>query len=288
MPEKKIEQICDAIDELIINSERTCKLIASIRSKIRWAAQVIRISKVFLRGLDETIAKANGSWSFKGVELTQANIRDLRFWQRILKSTANEMTFDYFLRDPRMGHIHVWTDAATSDGTGIGGYTSTGFYFQVKWSDILQGKQWPEEGSTGPELLAVVVLFTYLKRHFKDKTVVIHCDNKGVIPMITKEKCSLRSEHHQQLLRYFAAECFDYRISYWAEHIPGVSNVEADRLSRFMSFPFIRFKIGKIAVDKHTYPFFDLNPNFSWDSTWNFKKLNITAHAQFCLNIMQP
>ena len=47
------------------------------------------------------------------------------------------MSFSYYLSNPKQGDIHVWTDAATTEGTGIGGYTSTGFYFQVKWNDIL-------------------------------------------------------------------------------------------------------------------------------------------------------
>ena len=246
-----------------------------------WTAQVIRASKIFLRGLDETINKRNRTWHQKGVPLTNSNIKDLEFWKKIIQSTRNEMTFEYFLRDPKQGDIHVWTDAATSEGTGIGGYTSTGLYFQVKWTDIVKTKAWPTKGSTGPELLAVVTIATYLKEQFKDKSIIFHCDNEGVIPMISQEKCSLRNESHLRLLRYFVSKAFDYKFEYWALHIPGIHNIEADKLSRFMDKPFNRF-FNLMIIDEYTLPLFQLNfqPN-------NLQYIELKQHARHCYKISQ-
>ena len=281
VPDEKIIRICQTIDELIKNRQRTRSNIASVKGKLMWTSQVIRASKIFLSGLDKTINKKNRTWHQKGATLTKDNIRDLYFWKDIIQSTHNEMSFEYFLRNPEKGDIHVWTDAATSEGTGIGGYTSTGFYFQEKWENILNGKKWPSKGSTGPELLAVVTIATYLKDHFKNKSIIFHCDNSGVIPMIAHEKCGCRNESHMKLLRYFVSTAFDYRFKYWALHIPGVVNIEADKLSRFIKNPFERF-YSYLIIDQHTKPLFDLNFNPN-----SLKFINIKAHAQFCYKISQ-
>lgn len=285
VPQEKVDKICKAIDSLIENRQRTRSEIASVKGKLNWAAQVIRASKVFLRGLDITIAKNNRNWKQKGVPLPKNNIEDLQFWKRVLNSTRNQMTFEFYLRDPQKGDIHVWTDAATDKGTGIGGYTSTGYYFQVDWKDILQCKKWPKAGSTGPELLAVVTIATFLAHQFKDKSIIFHCDNEGVIPMIVSEKCDWRNNSHLRLIRYFVSTAFDFRYKYWAKHIPGTSNIEADKLSRFKKQPFDRLYKGVQTVDEHTVPFFEKNPGFNSES--KFKKLDIIQHAQYCYNISQ-
>ena len=281
VPQEKIEKICNAIDELINNRERTRSNIASVKGKLIWTAQVIRASRIFLRGLDETINKRNRTWHQKGMPLTRENIKDLEFWKQIIQTTRNEMSFDYFLRDPKQGDIHVWTDAATSEGTGIGGFTSTGLYFQVKWSDIIKTNSWPTKGSTGPELLAVVSIATYLKEEFKNKSIIFHCDNAGVIPMISEERCSLRNESHMRLLRYFVAKAFDYKFKYWALHIPGVENIEADKLSRFMDNPFERL-FKPLIINEHTLPLFQTNfqPN-------TLKYIELKYHTRHCYKISQ-
>ena len=238
--------------------------------------------KSILRGIDATIAKTNKSWRQKGAKLTQENIRDLEFWKKVLRSTRNQMTFDYYLRDPKKGDIHIWTDAATSENTGIGGYTSTGLYFQANWKEIIKNKKWKRKGPAGPELLAVVAIVTFIAKHLSNKSIFIHTDNKGVVPMIVNEKCDWRNESHYRLIRYFVSTCFDNRIKYWIDYIPGKKNIEADKLSRFMENPFERL-YTKEPVDEYTQPFFELNPEFN--QTSEFFKLDIQQHATFCVNL---
>ena len=81
--------------------------------------------------------------------------------------------------------------------------------------------------------------------------------------MITSEKCSLRNESHMKLIRYFVAQAFDYRFKYWAQHIPGAINIEADNLSRFYPRPFARLYDIMRPIDENTIPFFNLNPGFN-------------------------
>ena len=273
----KVDSICDAIDEVINNPQRTKTEIASIKGKLLWAGQVIRASKIFLRGLDK-LTSLKVSWKKKGIEIPNRTLEDLYFWKELLRSTRNEMSFGYYLRDPKQGDIHVWTDAATTYGTGIGGYTSTGILFQAKWIDIIGTHEYPTKGSTGPELLAVVAIATYLKEQFKGKSILFHCDNSGVIPMITKEKCNLRNDQHLRLIRHFVSTAFDYKFKYWAEHIPGTLNVEADALSRFYENPMIRLYGYPRPTCEHTAPFYLKNPQFNWK--YKFTKIDITQHTQ--------
>ena len=154
---------------------------------------------------------------------------------------------------------------------------------QVRWIDIIGLDSWPDAGSTGPELLAVVTIATWLAEYFRDKSIVFHCDNKGVIPMITKEKCSLRNETHLRLIRYFVVKAFEYRFKYWAVHIPGIDNVEADKLSRFYDAPFERLYRLAPPFNTHIAPFFKLNPKFGINSSFTY--IELKHHAKFLFDI---
>ena len=99
--------------------------------------------------------------------------------------------------------------------------------------------------------------------------------------MIAYEKCSFRNESHLKLLRYFVATAFDFRFKYWALHIPGIHNIEADKLSRFLDNPFNRF-MAPIIIDQYTKPLFDAN-----FQPKNLKFINLTSHAQYCYKITQ-
>ena len=57
IPELKVETICDQIDELIANQNRTKRDVASVRGVLTWASQVIQRSRSFLRSLDIVLVR---------------------------------------------------------------------------------------------------------------------------------------------------------------------------------------------------------------------------------------
>lgn len=282
VPWDKVVRICKQIDLLIVNKNRTKKDIASVKGKLAWTSQVIKPSKAFLRELDYLIARPV-PWDRKGIRLSKQAILDLRFWQAILQSQHNALSFEFFLRDPRIGDIHVWTDAAIRNGTGMGGFASTGEFFQTPWSMLPENWPWPRNDSSGPELLAVVAFGTILALKYNNSSIVFHCDNEAVIPIITREVCSLRKKAHMALVRYFITTMFEQRIKFWVSHIPGEYNIEADNLSRFKHEPLQRLYQHPPPDDEWIKPFFNINPQFPLN--FSFNKLNITNHIKDCLNL---
>ena len=217
----------------------------------------------------------------KPIRLNKETRKDLLFWKNLINSSYNEISFDFYLKPRDKGDIHIWTDAAIKESTGIGGYCSNGYYFQASWNKIKQQWPWPINDISGPELLALVVLTTALAKHCKNKSIILHCDNSSVVSMIIHEKCNARKASHMALIRYFITTMFENRIKFFINHIPGVHNTEADKLSRFKPKPFERLYKMQRPYDQHTAPFFEINPTFP--HLFKFNKLNLTNHTINCI-----
>ena len=270
IPPNKIQLFLDTIQNILLHKHATRQLFASVRGQLGWVSQVIKPSKAFLRELD-ILANRNCKYSDK-VRLTPTAREDLLFWSKVIVSSRNCMTFDDFLLCHKKGDIHVWTDASGNQRLGIGGYASTGEYFQIPWFQVSQFWPWPEKDISGPELLALVVFSTFIFNKYPHKSITLHCDNKSVTAMIIKEACQFRMRSHMTLIRHFIATAFDCRCKYWIQHIPGLDNVEADNLSRLKPYPFNRL-FTNASMDEHTQPFFNLNPSFP--SQFNFQFINL-------------
>ena len=286
VPKKKVLKICKLIDELLEAIACSRRQMARMKGSLQWCTQVIRPSKAFLRGFDYYIANDKVNWDKICMRISHQIKQDLKFWKAVLQSAHNSISFEFYLRNPCQGNIHIWTDAAIKDGTGIGGFTSTGLYFQVRWSDINQHWPWPRNDSSGPELLAVVAFGTFLSYLYPNESFLFHCDNIAVIPIINNEVCALRKHSHMALVRYFISMMFNHRIKFWVEHIPGEYNIEADSLSRFKPNPFSRlFATNPYPplTNEWIKPFFDRNPNFN--NNFQFELINLTQHTLFCLNL---
>lgn len=283
VPRAKVLKICEYIDYLLESKSCSRREMASIKGKLLWCTQVIRPTKAFLRGFDYYICNFGLSWDEKSMRISNKTKEDLLFWKAVLQSAHNSISFDYYLRNPCQGNIHVWTDAAIRDGTGIGGFTSNKLYFQVSWEDIHQQWLWPRNDSSGPELLAVVVIGTFLSYIYPNSSILFHCDNESVVPMINHEVCALRKFTHMALVRYFVATMFHHRTKYWIEHIPGEYNIEADNLSRFKHSPLKRLYNIPHPSDEWIKPFYDRNPNFNNSDT--FQKIDLLHHTLYCLDL---
>ena len=281
VPYDKVVKICIIIDKLLDSTFATKKEIASIKGKLSWCTQVIRPTKAFLRGFDEIIARPI-DWH-RNIRLSAEIKADLSFFKNAIQSAHNAISFEYFLRNPNQGEIHVWTDAAIKQGTGIGGFASSGHYFQVAWDKLKMDWPWPRNDSSGPELLAVVMFGVFIASLHPNSSILFHCDNIAVVPIINNEVCSLRKKSHMALVRYFVAQMFELRMKFWVEHIPGEMNIEADSLSRFKNQPFQRLYKKPYPSDEWITPFYSKNPQFS--DSFKFKFVNLFDDTLYCMLI---
>ena len=119
-------------------------------------------------------------------------------------------------------------------------------YFQVRWDDI---DDTTDRDIQWQELVAICVLFETNLELFRGKCVHILCDNESVVWMLIKWRADLNRPDLQHLLRRIARFCiFNDILPYW-DHIDGVKNITADRLSRFHHSPFEQAKVspGKLS-----------------------------------------
>ena len=178
IPLNKINQIIDRIDSILRKKHTNKRNVVSIRGQLGWVGQVVYPSKAFLRELD-IICMRPCNWDAP-IRLNKQVKQDLLLWKSILNSSRNQISFDFYLLDRNNGDIHIWTDAAIKEGTGIGGYCSNGLYFQVPWNNTQTNWPWPLLDSSGPELLALVVCTTAIAEHCRNKSILLHCDNFAV------------------------------------------------------------------------------------------------------------
>ncbi|KAM8960765.1 uncharacterized protein RCH25_036532 [Pelodytes ibericus] len=80
------------------------------------------------------------------------------------------------------------------------------------------------------ELFPILVSVELWGTTLRNRRVVFHCDNMGVVMAVNNLTAS--SPPVVRLLRSLVLRCLDYNITFRAVHIPGVHNITADALSR--------------------------------------------------------
>ena len=150
---------------------------------------------------------------------------DLEMWLQFLShQTAYCRPFlDYHLKTSSV-ELDLYTDASST--LGCGGYYKNE-WFQAEWGD-----EHPEikPSINYLELYAVTVAIINWIEHFKNRKVVLFCDNMSVVHMInnTASKC----KNCMFLLRLITLKSLVFNTKITAKHVEGISNVLADKLSR--------------------------------------------------------
>lgn len=121
--------------------------------------------------------------------------------------------------------INLFTDAAGSVGFGA--------FFNGHWSAEVWPDLWCQSGLTRNilllELFPVLVAITIWGEFFRNKRIMLHSDNKGVVFAIN---ClSAKSPPVISILRKLVLHCLEINLWLKALFIPGSSNLLADALS---------------------------------------------------------
>ena len=119
-------------------------------------------------------------------------------------------------------HHEFYSDASGSFGCG------------AIWGDRWLQLKWPPSFATvviaPKELIPVVMACAIWGRAWKGQVIQVHCDNQAVVSVLNSGYS--RDDYMMKLIRtlsFFAAE---WDIHLVACHIPGISNVVADAISR--------------------------------------------------------
>lgn len=209
-------------------------------------ARAIFSARAFLRRLVDAIVLAERSGS-RSVTVTGAMRADLEFWLRFAERFNGTAVV---LERPVMDEGFLATDASGSCKLGMGGFYA-GRLFAVRWSHIQRAsatlpeetrrynrrRLWPSASAPGRdwipyrEMFAVWwALLKWGARHFRGKTITIHCDNQIVVDDLIKMRA--RQPELMSLLRAIFRFCADFNIRIRVTWLSSEMNALADALSR--------------------------------------------------------
>lgn len=215
-PRKKHDLIHD-VSRLIAHSKKPIPVrrVAAVVGHCTSLSAAIVPTNLMLRNLHQVI-RHRKNWN-SSVFLSDAAIQDLRWWKSALRSWDGKMVA------PRDPDLILETDASLSG-----------------WGGLVLGANLQAAGHWGPrlrkrhinelELRAVLLTIQALSEHLQGKAVRVHSDNSTTVAYINK--FGGRFAHLNTVRRNIFRTCTELSIELSAAHVPGVTNVSADTLSR--------------------------------------------------------
>ena len=291
IPPAKVHIIISRINHLLelAKTKVSRRQIAKVSGVLMWVSQVIFPAKAMLRRIQYYVDCTKYGWDIRHIRLPATIKADLVWWKRILASTANGISFDYILKSPQDANIHIWTDAAGTDFLGCGGLSSTGHYFQLQWSTFRLSAaaiHLLQSDIVYKEFFAIVLAALLWAPLFTNKSVTFHCDNQGVVDIISAKNCAYHRTDLMDLMRILAETAILNRFWFWANHISGSDNIEADNLSRFKASPFARLDKPSSHTIPSLAPLFHSNPQFSSATLSPVSPSAIVSHVRFLLRLL--
>ena len=231
---KKAKKYIDDILQVLSRPHIHVSRLFTIIGRARHAAMFLRLLGVFARNLDVYV---HSNWG--NTLRVDSNLkRDLNWIIWCLKRARDiGISFDHIIQPANANDVTGYTDAALTTG-GVGGFLDhyNGTYFQCKWTDIkLENSQ--KRDIQWRELCAVYLLLKLNHDQLRNKAVTVWCDNEPVVWMITRCRAPLSRPDLQGILNKLAQLLITNETHLWVEHIPGVKNITADKLSRYLPDP---------------------------------------------------
>ena len=160
------------------------------------------------------------------LKITEEMKQDLLMWLKFLEHPAAYCRpFADFEVTLTANKIKLYTDAALL--VGFGGYCNRSWYYGT-WD-----KQFLDKFNLSIGLLELYALTTAILmwiHRFKNRRVVLFCDNLSVIYMINQSSSHCR--HCMKLIRLITLESMIHNVRIFAKHVPTLQNQAADLLSR--------------------------------------------------------
>ena len=219
LPQDKIDQMLQDTNFILSAKSVTLKHLQSINGLLNFACQVLAPARAFLRSLfDLTIGVPK---PHHHIHLPKHVKEDVRVWQHFLNNFNGKSFFlDFkFLSNHT---LQLFTDASSS--IGFGGF------LQSSWFSGLWHPSSPTYHITILELYPILLALTLWGHKLSNKCLLIRSDNIAVVHIINS--FTSKNTHLMVLLRHLVLVCLKFNIFVRAKHLPGVTNITADLLSR--------------------------------------------------------
>lgn len=129
-----------------------------------------------------------------------------------------------FLTDPWVTStaLHLYTDASGSIGFGA--------VLGSQWFCGIWPAHWAQQNITLLELFPIIAALVTWAHLLKDSRIVMHTDNMALVHILNKH--TSKDKKIMKLVRKFVLACLLNNVQVKVEHVPGVKNILADKLSR--------------------------------------------------------
>ncbi|CAN2388360.1 RNA-mediated [Pristimantis euphronides] len=222
LPREKVVLALEAVEAARKRKKVTLRELQAMLGRLSFACRIIPMGRVFSRRL--AIATAGVKAPHHFVRIGKEHKEDLGVWSSFLK----EFNGRTLMISPTVesAQWELYTDAAGGMGYGA--------FLGGKWSAESWPARWVADGLVRNlallELFPIVVAVELWGDRFRNSKVRFHCDNMGVVMAINQVSAS--SPPVVRLLRHLVLRCMSLNAWVVAIHVPGVSNVVADSLSR--------------------------------------------------------
>ena len=220
LPADKLSKARHLLHSFSTRKKVTLKELQSLLGTLNFACKVVRPGRPFLRRLFDLTKGVTRKHHH--ISLNKAARADIRAWLIFMDAFNGISVFPH----------HMWSDSDAirlySDASGSLGFAAV---FGASWF----AGHWPRDlvdsHITTKELFPIVLALALWGSKLTNHKILFKTDNSAVAAIVNKQTCS--DPQTMQLIRRLVVASLTHNVLFRAQHIPGFTNVIADRLSRF-------------------------------------------------------
>ena len=261
LPKEKILRVQKLIQVILGNkrSKATVHQMQQLCGFFNFLGKSILPGRAFTRRLYAVIGFENTAMKNSGqgaralkkhhhVKLSKENTLDLEAWKFFLHHpTAYCRDFMDFSKIWSAEEIEFFTDSSKNPELGYGGWCQKSWFARC-WDAGFIEKCNPSIAYL--ELYAVTVGILLWINRFKNRRVIIHCDNQAVVNMLNSSSSKCRN--CMVLIRLITVESMMQNVRIYAEYVSSKDNAWADALSRIQIRKFRQLSRDKDMEEQRT------------------------------------
>ena len=216
LPQDKLKRTLSLVQDWTEKKGCRKKELESLLGHLQHAATVIRPGRTFVRRLIELVSAFRDSNHW--IRLNASTRSDLMWWRMYMEG------WNGIALMPKMASLThpLKTDASGTWGCGASWGTH---WFQWKWEGPSQ-----EWAIAQKELLPILFAMVVWGREWQGQRVECQCDNAAVVAVVNTGRAKDKVLMHLLRCMFFVAARLHLHLH--AIHVPGLTNVAADSLSR--------------------------------------------------------
>ena len=236
LPVEKLNRYRTELEEWRDKTEANKIELQSLLGKLVHASRAISHGRSFYQHLLEALRDYNNNNYYDDktqIKLTPYTRSDIKWWYQFIHTWNGIGLIPPVLSDYQLQEQHqLYTDACQ---TGMGAFFAGKQYTLHSWDTNELKRALRKQTISMPylELLSLIHSINIWKDELKGKALILHCDCKPVVDAINTGRSY--EAHMMDLLRTFIYIINLNKIFIHCIHIPGVTNIYADLLSRSTS-----------------------------------------------------